>query len=456
MNVYGYQAFVQDYVFLEELGRRASEWGRDIQKRKLGTNDGGNQVSFAPGTKGGSKDGRNVGKNYHRQHRHHHARTKREILKERLEEDYEIEMLLLPEGMERRKVNQSTWDAKTSKVYLTAQYRFHRKFPSPSSQMTTTPSKSRINAVKDDSKTAQTEDESPIPILTHRNELDRSIHETLKRSIRERRPKKADSVPNWVTKMWDKMLEADIQSTVQKQRSHGDSLESPVAAKRTYCVLLATEASSAVAPFAQKRKTPRRKYIEVEMGDTFASVLKQKTFAEFPVFEVVPFGDYSDLLERDAMDEEEAAEVFDIFSYGNDQTDEGSSQGGEEETESNDEVGEPKRKRRKVDEEAGKRLFDGLMDYGDGTDSNASEMGEDGGLDIKRQKSAGSVQPEGGKGAGGLLGSLDYSSDESSSESEGEESKGHVMPEGGHPKPVEERYTLTTGEADGELEVDWD
>ncbi|KAG8795052.1 hypothetical protein FRC17_008190, partial [Serendipita sp. 399] len=314
MNAYGYQAFVQDYVFLEELGRRASEWGRDIQKQKLGAGDGGNQVSFAPGTKGVAARGaaRGAARVHHHRHNHHyHGRTKREMLKERLEEDWEIEMLLLPEGMEKRKVNQSTWDPRSRKGYLTAQYRFHRRFPpSPPSSI---PPKTRPSSTKSDLKATQSEDESPIPILTHRNELGCSIHQTLQRSLRERRSRKAEPFPNWITEFWDKILQDDVApSSVEREgggRPHGGS--PMTTAKRKYSILLATETSSVVTSPAPKSVPVRRKYVEVDFSGTFASVLKQRNFIEFPTFEVVPFGDYSGLLEGDALDHEERTNLFD-------------------------------------------------------------------------------------------------------------------------------------------------
>lgn len=105
MNEYKYGRFVQDYVFLEEMGRRVSEWGRDIQSKHLSesTSAGnGRRVQMGGGQGPNQRyGGRGV----------KHGKTKREVLQEKLEE-YDIEMMLLPDGMNRRKVNQSTFDNK--------------------------------------------------------------------------------------------------------------------------------------------------------------------------------------------------------------------------------------------------------------------------------------------------------------------------------------------------------
>ena len=109
MNSYGYSTFMRDYVFLEDVGRKVGEWGREIDKKKLDAAS----VSFSTTAPGKGQHLRG------KKGPHGHSRTKRDILKEKLEEEWDIDLRFLPEGMERRKSNQSTWDAKF--VYL-----FHR------------------------------------------------------------------------------------------------------------------------------------------------------------------------------------------------------------------------------------------------------------------------------------------------------------------------------------------
>jgi hypothetical protein len=93
MNKYGWGTMMNDYVFLEDVGRKVEEWGREIVRGGLrATESQGNGMMRGKG-------------------RMRVARTKRDILKMQLETQ-DIEMELLPAGMNRRKLNQSYWDHK--------------------------------------------------------------------------------------------------------------------------------------------------------------------------------------------------------------------------------------------------------------------------------------------------------------------------------------------------------
>jgi len=95
MNRYTYGTMMGDYVFLEDMSRKVSEWGQDIVRGGYGTLQGRRgRAEMGPGkTRNGI------------------SRKKRDILKLQLELR-DIEMDLLPSGMERRVLNQSTWDSK--------------------------------------------------------------------------------------------------------------------------------------------------------------------------------------------------------------------------------------------------------------------------------------------------------------------------------------------------------
>jgi hypothetical protein len=79
MNEYGWGTMVDDFVFLEEMGRTLDRSGRETTGRF-----------------------KKRGKKGH---------SKRDILKSQLEL-LDIELDLLPHGMERSKLNQSIWDSK--------------------------------------------------------------------------------------------------------------------------------------------------------------------------------------------------------------------------------------------------------------------------------------------------------------------------------------------------------
>ena len=105
MNRYGLGNLANDYGYLEEVGRKVTEWGRDIgQKGYMDASVGSGSRGRARGRGRGARGHGGISRQAGRNHR-------REILRSRLEEE-DIEMLLLPEGMERRRLNQSTWDLK--------------------------------------------------------------------------------------------------------------------------------------------------------------------------------------------------------------------------------------------------------------------------------------------------------------------------------------------------------
>ena len=99
MNRYTYGTMMDDYVFLENVGRRVSEWGHDIARGGYGTVQGRRG-------RGGMGRGNGTRANVSRK-----KRDKRDMLKSQLElRDVEID--LLPAGMQRRSLNHSTWDPK--------------------------------------------------------------------------------------------------------------------------------------------------------------------------------------------------------------------------------------------------------------------------------------------------------------------------------------------------------
>ena len=103
MNEYGWGKMMDDYVFLEDISRKVGDWGREIVRGGYSFGNGDNRGRGRGGGGGGS------------------GRTKRDVLKLQLEVR-DIDMDLLPIGMEKRKVNQSSWDFKfvfqvSSRIY---------------------------------------------------------------------------------------------------------------------------------------------------------------------------------------------------------------------------------------------------------------------------------------------------------------------------------------------------
>ena len=89
---------MDDYVFLEDMSRKVGEWGQDLVRGGYGT---------LQGRRGRAK----TGPGSHNKTRSGMSWKKRDILKSQLElRDVEVDML--SSGMERRTLNQSTWDSK--------------------------------------------------------------------------------------------------------------------------------------------------------------------------------------------------------------------------------------------------------------------------------------------------------------------------------------------------------
>ncbi|KEP55474.1 zf-HIT domain protein [Rhizoctonia solani 123E] len=105
MNEYGWGTLADDYSYLEDLGRNVVTWGRDLSKAK------GKAKWKSP---------------------------KLEALRVQLAAR-DVKIQFVAEGMEKRRLNQSSWDPRTKTIYLTVEYVFHLQ------------------------------DSQPIRILTHRN-----------------------------------------------------------------------------------------------------------------------------------------------------------------------------------------------------------------------------------------------------------------------------------------------
>jgi hypothetical protein len=103
MNQYGYGSMVDDYTFLEDMGRKVEEWGREIVKERIVSKPASTGVGRP--MRGGGMRGR--GKGYGSRP----AMDKKSYLSMQLS-FRDVEMEVLPEGMERHKLNTSYWDSK--------------------------------------------------------------------------------------------------------------------------------------------------------------------------------------------------------------------------------------------------------------------------------------------------------------------------------------------------------
>lgn len=381
MNNYGYTSFVNDYVFLEQVGRNVAEFGRDIQEKKLSGHEQGFRDRSGNLGRGGKSRGHKGALSRGKGH------TKRDTLRDVLLERADIDMQLCPEGMERKKMNQSSWDTKSNTGYLTLQYRFyHVKDSSTNGQTKALSLGSKRKRILKDPATEQ------VTLLSHRNNIDLPLGDSLRRVVQER-SKKDGTLPGWIREMI-KGGETSVGETQGREMG--------------YVVLIR---SAMDVP----KKGADPVYEELDPALALIDVLKGHTFAEFPTLEVVRKADWS------AQGHEWEIEGGDDQSGDEDE---------EEQTE------QRKTKRLKVDEETGKRLFGGLMGYGDPDDTESDDGNM--GTAVKAE-----TQPT------SLLGALDYSSESS-------EASGSEDDIGGAPAQRLNPSALVGAATTDQEEVDWE
>ncbi|KZT12549.1 uncharacterized protein LAESUDRAFT_718816 [Laetiporus sulphureus 93-53] len=315
MNQYGYMALMSDYTFLEDVGRRVGDWGREIvQGRYTASTQEVGRVRATPmrsrgrgrGMRGGPAGGGKL-------------RSKREVLKMSL--DFrDIEMELLPNGMERRILNQSTWDFKNRTALLTVEFRFHppRDPLAPSSQASS----------------------PPFTLLTHRNALEKSLLSLLQDQMNERgKSKKADPLPSW------------IHSLVFPDVDVPDAFMPPTCVMRTPLDPLSSLKTRTGYGAPRPGHIICEGYYKLDPSQSLGANLKHKNFVEFPTIEVWEDGIFHGTI----------VDHQGIVLHGDE---------------------EPQPKRRKLSAKAGKKAITGLLTGYGSDDEDGREKEEQNVLDL--------------------------------------------------------------------------
>ncbi|KAH0839702.1 hypothetical protein J3R83DRAFT_623 [Lanmaoa asiatica] len=165
MNTYGWGTMMRDYCYLEEVGRKVNEWGNEIVRGGYRDNIGASKAASARKSLSGRKSAS--------------AKSKRDLLRAHLE-TLGIDVELLPAGMERRNLNQSTFDQKSKCSLLTIEFVFY-----PPTTLASILS-------------------SPPPcyeILSHRNGLSATLLTVLQRQVSltlSKSQKKKENTPDWL------------------------------------------------------------------------------------------------------------------------------------------------------------------------------------------------------------------------------------------------------------------
>lgn len=101
MKDYGYGKLMDDYVFLEDGKRKAEHWGKEIVQLKMGA--GGDQSGEGHGQGSGAR---------------HTAPSGKTLALQQALREKGIFVDFLPEGMERRRRNQSHYNPKCVSLLL--------------------------------------------------------------------------------------------------------------------------------------------------------------------------------------------------------------------------------------------------------------------------------------------------------------------------------------------------
>ncbi|KAL4075794.1 hypothetical protein J3A83DRAFT_2040629 [Scleroderma citrinum] len=235
MNTYGWGTMMRDYSFLEEVGRKVGEWGDEIAR-------GAYQAELSKTKKG--KNGEKATRGGRR--RAVVRSTKRHILQSYLE-SLEIGIDLLPNGMERRASSQSTWDPKLKQPLLTIEFTFyppaHVPLPAEVSH-----------------------DRNPHTILTHRNQISKTLLETLQSQIPRQpshsRRHRENLLPGWVPPL---------------VHPHPDDPEGFVLPD---CYMHAT------LDFPYQSNSPITYYHKLDPASPLSQLLRHAHFVEFPTIHV--------------------------------------------------------------------------------------------------------------------------------------------------------------------------
>ncbi|KAG8688233.1 hypothetical protein FRC11_005815 [Ceratobasidium sp. 423] len=208
MNEYNWGTLADDYSYLEDLGRNAAGWGRDLSK------------------------GRGKGKG---------RSPKLEALRVQLAAR-DIKIQFVAEGMEKRRLNQSSWDPRTKTIYLTVEFIFHL------------------------------EGQSPIRILTHRNNLSLPIGPSLTSHLKHKSDVPA-GVLDLVSSNGSRVL-----YTVARSQLPGEGKETKYQAPT-----LAIRLGPTSAPTRHKI---RKVFYPLDPSRSLQECLKGKEVIEYPTIDV--------------------------------------------------------------------------------------------------------------------------------------------------------------------------
>ncbi|KZW04113.1 hypothetical protein EXIGLDRAFT_15451 [Exidia glandulosa HHB12029] len=194
MNEYTWGRLMDDYTFLEDMGRKVSDWGTEIVRSGY--------LSHQPQP----RRGRGGARGNMRRTAATRADGRRAFLRTQLDlRDIDVE--LLPDGMARRKLNQSFWDSRCARATSRACNRVLTRKRSKTAMLTL---ELVLHAPKDTLALA-TNPPPPITVFSHRVDFSRTLQDAVRTTVTEQSKRKgksaAPALPEWATGLVDDAAE---------------------------------------------------------------------------------------------------------------------------------------------------------------------------------------------------------------------------------------------------------
>jgi len=268
MNRYTHGTMMDDYTFLEDVGRRVSEWGKDIVRG--GYDAGAGALPPHAGDRQRQRRGGGGGGEMRRGRTKTHGK-KRDVLRSQLELR-DIDVDLLPPGMERRTLNHSTWDPKyvglgdavsvqntmtfpycrKRTAFLTIEYRIHPPLA--------------LDAGQDEAQ-------GPYTFLTQRNNFDLPLRDLFQSQISQRtKGKTRADLPTWVKTL--ALPDPDIPDAFTPPQFFIRAPLDPLLSGRS----------------------EKFGFIQLDSERRLSALLRNKQFVEFPTIEVWEEGAFRGVL----------------------------------------------------------------------------------------------------------------------------------------------------------------
>ncbi|KAG8749309.1 hypothetical protein FRC12_013477 [Ceratobasidium sp. 428] len=250
MNTYTWGTLADDYVFLEDIGRSATSWGRNIIS--TGRGRGGGRAGR------GGRGGRSA------------LTPKCETLRVQLAAR-DVDINFLPEGMEKRRLSQSVWDVRTKTAYLTVEFVFHM----------------RDKTQKDSGSVA-------VSLLTHRNDLTAPLAASLVSHLKRKSDVPASIFDFMKTSQdlpqEDFVIPSGMLFTVLQLERPKPNSSAPVQYQAPALpIRIASQHTS--APTSQPQNSalkPQKVFYPVDSNSSLHECLRNRSFVEWPTINVFP------------------------------------------------------------------------------------------------------------------------------------------------------------------------